>query len=59
MVTGANPAVQAFLRDGLPNFTRLARDADSMVSNIDKLVSSLRSNPSQLISGQKKPEFRR
>ncbi|MFD1797096.1 MCE family protein [Paracoccus aurantiacus] len=59
MLDGARAPVQAFTREGLPQYSRLAQDMRAMVTNIDALVSTLRRNPAQLLRGQPTPEFRR
>ncbi|RCW81687.1 MlaD family protein [Paracoccus lutimaris] len=59
MLDGARSHVVAFTRDGLPQYSRLAGDLRSVAENIDALVTSLRRNPSRILSGPKAPEFRR
>ncbi|MFT3689474.1 MlaD family protein [Paenirhodobacter sp.] len=59
MMDSARAPVQGFARDGLPQFTRLAVDLRSLIDNTNQLVSNLRRNPSQLLTGQRAPEFRR
>ncbi len=59
MLDGARAPVQTFARDGLPQFTRLASDLRSLSQNVSQLVTTLRRNPSQIITGPKTPEFRR
>ncbi len=51
--------VQAFARDALPQFSRLAQDMRGLVGNVDQLVTTLRRNPAQIITGPRTPEFRR
>lgn len=59
MLDSARAPVQAFTREGLPQFTRMASDLRGLVGNVNELVSALRRNPSQIFSGPKTPEFRR
>ncbi len=59
VVSEGRAPVLTFLREGLPQYTSLARDARGLVGNIDKLVDALRRNPSQILSGPRAPEFRR
>ncbi|UXU75620.1 MULTISPECIES: MlaD family protein [unclassified Paracoccus (in: a-proteobacteria)] len=59
MLDSARGPVQAFTREGLPQFTRMASDLRGLVANVNQLVSALRRNPSQILSGPKTPEFRR
>lgn len=59
MLDGARDPVQAFTRDGLVQFTSVARDARALVENLNQLVTALRRNPAQVITGPRQPEFRR
>lgn len=59
MLDGARGPVQSFTRDGLAQFSQVARDARELVNNLNQLVSALRRNPSQVITGPRQPEFRR
>lgn len=59
MLDSARAPVQAFTREGLPQFTRMAADLRGLVGNLNELVSALRRNPSQIFSGPRAPEFRR
>lgn len=59
MLDSARGPVQAFTKEGLPQFTRIARDLRGLVGNVNELVSALRRNPSQIFSGPRTPEFRR
>lgn len=56
---GARAPVQSFTRDGLVQFTAVARDARNLVDNLNQLVTALRRNPAQVITGPRQPEFRR
>lgn len=59
MIDGARTPVESFTRNGLPQFSRAATGIQALVDNLDQFVTTLRRNPSQLLSGQKMPEFRR
>nr|WP_111299586.1 MlaD family protein [Paracoccus saliphilus] len=59
VMDGAQAPVQAFAGDALPQITRLSRDMRVLVENMNQLVSSLRRNPAQLLTGPRTPEFRR
>ena len=59
MLEGSRGSVQAFTREGLPQFSRLAQEARGLVTNLDQLVSAIKRNPSQILRGQPTPEFRR
>lgn len=58
-IEGARGPVQSFSRDGLVQFTNVAREARDLVDNLNQLVTALRRNPSQVITGPREPEFRR
>ncbi|WP_295171142.1 MlaD family protein, partial [uncultured Paracoccus sp.] len=59
VLDGARGPVQSFADDTLPQITRLSQDMRTLVQNMDQLVSTLRRNPAQLLSGPRTPEFRR
>lgn len=59
MLDGARSPVQNFARNGLPQFTQLAGDLRTLSQNVNQLVTTIRRNPSQIITGPKTPEFRR
>ena len=59
VVEGARAPVQSFAGDTLPQINRLSQDIRGLVQNMDELVSTLRRNPGQLLSGPRSPEFRR
>lgn len=59
MVEGSRGSVQSFAQDGLPQITRMAADLRGLVDNVNQLVSALRRNPSQILTGPRAPEFRR
>ena len=59
MVDGARGGVVAFTQDGLPQYTRLATTLRNVADNVNELVSSLKRNPSRVLSGPKTPDFRR
>ena len=59
VLDGARVPVQSFAGDTLPQITRLSQDMRTLVQNMDQLVSTLRRNPAQLLSGPRTPEFRR
>ncbi|MBB1493207.1 MCE family protein [Paracoccus sp. MC1854] len=59
VIEGARTPVQAFAADTLPQISRLSQDLRTLVENMNQLVSTLRRNPAQLLSGPRTPEFRR
>lgn len=59
MLDNARGPIQNFTRDGLNQFSQVARDGRELVNNLNQLVSALRRNPSQVITGPRQPEYRR
>ena len=59
VVDNSAAPIQQFTREALPQFSRLSQEIRDMVGNIDQLVTTLRRNPSQILSGPRTPEFRR
>ncbi|MFV0333006.1 MAG: MlaD family protein [Tropicimonas sp.] len=59
MLDGARDPVQAFAREGLPRFSRLAQETRGLVTDIDQFVTMLKRNPAMILRGQPTPEFRR
>ncbi|MFN3524878.1 MAG: MlaD family protein [Paracoccus sp. (in: a-proteobacteria)] len=59
VMDGARGPVQSFTGDTLPQLSRLSQDMRGLVENMNQLVSTLRRNPAQLLSGPRTPEFRR
>ncbi len=59
MLDGARGPVQAFAREALPQFTRLSSELRDLTSNVNQLVTTLRRNPAQILTGPRTPEFRR
>lgn len=55
----ASGPVQSFSSDTLPQITRLSQEVRALVQNMDQLVSTVRRNPAQLLSGPRTPEYRR
>jgi phospholipid/cholesterol/gamma-HCH transport system substrate-binding protein len=59
VMDGARGPVQSFTGETLPQLSRLSQDMRGLVENMNQLVSTLRRNPAQLLSGPRTPEFRR
>ena len=59
ILDSARSPVQAFSREALPQLTRLSGEIRDLVRNMDQLVTTLRRNPAQILTGPKTPEFRR
>lgn len=58
-VAAASPTVQDFAREGLPQYTRLAREARTLVDNLDTLIRRIERDPARYFLGRDTPEFRR
>ncbi|MCF3973265.1 MlaD family protein [Paracoccus salsus] len=59
VLDSAREPVQTFAGGTLPQIGRLSQDIRALVENMNQLVSTLRRNPAQLLSGPRTPEFRR
>ncbi len=58
-VQAASPPVQDFAREGLPQFTRLARESSALVATLEQLVKRIERDPTRYLLGRDVPEFRR
>lgn len=58
-VAAASPTVQDFAREGLPQYTRLARETRTLVDNLDTLIRRIERDPARYFLGRDTPEFRR
>lgn len=59
MMDSARGPVQAFARDTLTQIARLVSELRNVTQSTDQFISSMRRNPSQVITGSRPPEFRR
>ncbi|MEM7076161.1 MAG: MlaD family protein [Pseudomonadota bacterium] len=53
------PSLTAFATEGLPQYSRLAREARDLVSNLRQLVRQIERDPARYFLGRSEPEFRR
>jgi phospholipid/cholesterol/gamma-HCH transport system substrate-binding protein len=51
--------VNSFLTQGLPQFTRLASEAQRLLVTLEQLTRRLENDPARFILGRDAPEFRR
>ncbi|MDW4549268.1 MlaD family protein [Defluviimonas sp. D31] len=58
-VRATAPPVGDFAREGLPQYTRLARETRALVENLDQLVRRIERDPARYLLGRDAPEFRR
>lgn len=55
----AAPAVRDFAEHGLPEFTQFAREAQSLLSVVERLIQRIERDPPRFFFGNARPEFRR
>ncbi len=58
-VSEVTPPLRTFADDGLPQYTRLARETRTLIDNLDKLVKQIERDPARYFLGGDAPEFRR
>lgn len=59
VVAQGEAPVNSFLTQGLPQFTRLANEAQRLLITIEQLTRRLENDPARFILGRDAPEFRR
>ncbi|WP_343082337.1 MlaD family protein [Ostreiculturibacter nitratireducens] len=58
-VAASAAPVEDFARDGLPQYTRLAREMQTLIGSLDQLVRRIERDPARYFLGRDAPEFRR
>jgi phospholipid/cholesterol/gamma-HCH transport system substrate-binding protein len=58
-VSDSAPPIQSFAQTGLPEFTRFAREAQQLVSQLEQLTKKMERDPARFFFGNNVPEFRR
>jgi phospholipid/cholesterol/gamma-HCH transport system substrate-binding protein len=58
-VTASAPPIQSFARNGLPEFTKFAREAQQLVYQLEQMTKKLERDPARFFFGNNVPEFRR
>jgi phospholipid/cholesterol/gamma-HCH transport system substrate-binding protein len=53
------PSLQAFANDGLPQYTRLGREARELVENLQTLARQIQRDPARYFLGRDAPAYRR
>lgn len=53
------PALRTFGDEGLPQYSRLAREARELVGNLQQLVRQIQRDPARYFLGREEPAFRR
>ncbi len=59
VVTASGAAFSDFANTGLPLYSRLAREARTLVENLDRLTNSIQRDPARFFLNKSTPEFRR
>jgi phospholipid/cholesterol/gamma-HCH transport system substrate-binding protein len=59
VVSQGEAPVNAFLTQGLPQFTRLANEAQRLLVTLEQLTRRLENDPGRFLLGRDAPEFRR
>lgn len=58
-VANSAPPIQSFAQTGLPEFTKFAREAQQLVTQLEQLTKKLERDPARFFFGNTVPEFRR
>jgi len=53
------PPLRSFATEGLPQYTRLAQETRTLVSNLERLVQQIQRDPARYFLGQDAPAFQR
>lgn len=59
MIARGAPGVEAFATGALPQYARLATEARSLVTTLDRLVARIERDPARFFLGSQAPEYRR
>ncbi|WP_209424368.1 MlaD family protein [Pararhodobacter sp. SW119] len=59
MVSASGGPVRDFTTRALPQFTQLARETRTLITNLDRLTRQIERNPARFFLGSQAPEFRR
>lgn len=59
VVSSSGAPIGEFAAEGLPQYTRLARETRQLISNLEGLVSQIQRDPARFFLNQQSPEFRR
>ncbi len=58
-VKAGAPAIQSFAESGLPEFTKFAREAQKLVTQLENVARKMERDPARFFFGNNVPEFRR
>lgn len=59
MVASSGAPVRAFATEGLPQYTRLARETRDLIANLEQLTRAISRDPARFFLNRQTPEFRR
>jgi phospholipid/cholesterol/gamma-HCH transport system substrate-binding protein len=59
VIAATGDPVRSFTTQGLPQFTQLARETRTLITNLDRLTRQIERNPTRFFLGSQTPEFRR
>jgi phospholipid/cholesterol/gamma-HCH transport system substrate-binding protein len=59
LVTASGAPLRDFAASGLPQFTRLAQESRSLVTNLERLTRQIERSPTRFFLDRQTPEFRR
>ena len=59
LVTSSGAPLRDFAASGLPQFTRLAQESRSLVTNLERLTRQIERSPARFFLDRQTPEFRR
>ena len=59
MIAASGGPVRDFTTRALPQFTQLARETRTLITNLDRLTRQIERNPTRFFLGSQTPEFRR
>ncbi len=58
LVTASGGPLRDFAANGLPQFTRLAQESRSLITNLERLTRTIERNPTRFLLDRQTPEFR-
>ncbi|MFA5539523.1 MAG: MlaD family protein [Gemmobacter sp.] len=59
MVAASGAPVRDFAANGLPQFTRLARETRGLIDSLDRIARQIERDPARFLLNRQSPEFRR
>lgn len=59
VVSASGPPMRDFATNGLPQYTRLARETRNLIANLESLARQIERDPTRFFLNRQSPEFRR